>query len=221
MNRLPYSVILGMKWWLTAHPIVNLKLDTVNLLLEDGRMVVWNLIPEDPVFCFVEILEPPIYGLPQVLKEFETLFTPKTDFLKNPKHGHQFKFIFKEGAKFPKANTIYSLNLQKKETLEAYIKNMLDKGWIIPSKSPIAAPVILVPKAGGSLQLCVDFNCLNNITLPDNYPIPLMNKIDCMIAGCKLFTKLDLLDAFNQISVQQDHQKYTAFKAIWEFLNTK
>lgn len=88
---------------------------------------------------------------------------------------------------------------------------MLDKGWIVPSKSHIASPVILVPKAGGSLQPCMDFTCLNKIMQLDNYLITLIDDIDFMIAGCKFFSKLDLVEAFNQIPVCKEHQQYTTF----------
>lgn len=74
-------------------------------------------MPESPTLCLVKDSEKLTEGLTQVLKEYEPLFSPKTNFLQNPKHGHQFEFTFKEGAKFSKANTMYSLNLQKKRSI--------------------------------------------------------------------------------------------------------
>ncbi|GFX90552.1 retrovirus-related Pol polyprotein from transposon 17.6 [Trichonephila clavipes] len=42
-------------------------------------------------------------------------------------------------------------------------------------KSPYAAPVVLVPKSNGTVRLCIDYRKLNAITIPDKYPLPLMN----------------------------------------------
>ena len=89
---------------------------------------------------------------------------------------------------------------------------MLQKGLIVPSKSPVVSPVLLVPKSDGTLRPCVDFKRLNQVTEPDHYPMPLMPDIVNMIAGSSVFSKLDLKDAFNQILVKKEHQKFTAFK---------
>ena len=89
---------------------------------------------------------------------------------------------------------------------------MLKRGLIVPSNSPVVSPVLLVPKADGTLRPCVDFKKLNAVTEPDHYPMHLMPDIVQMISGSTIFSKLDLTDAFNQIPVKKEHQKFTAFK---------
>ena len=41
------------------------------------------------------------------------------------------------------------------------LKELLDKGWIVPSKSSFASPIILVKKKDGGIRLCVDYRTLN------------------------------------------------------------
>ena len=89
---------------------------------------------------------------------------------------------------------------------------MLKRGLIVPSKSPVVSPVLLVPKADGSVCPCVDFKKLNSITETNHHPMLLMPKIVQMISGATIFSKLDLKDAFNQILVKREHQKFTTFK---------
>jgi acetoacetate decarboxylase len=61
--------------------------------------------------------------------------------------------------------------------LKEYIKDMLKKGYIQHSKSPAGYLVIIVPKKDGSTRLCVDYQQLNNITIKDQYPLPLITDI--------------------------------------------
>ena len=98
---------------------------------------------------------------------------------------------------------------------------MLSRGLIVPSTSLVVSPVLLVPKADGTLRPCVDFKRLNAVTEPDHYPMPLMPDIVQMITGSVIFSKLDLKDAFNQIPVKKEHQKFTAFKCPQGYLSTK
>lgn len=78
---------------------------------------------------------------------------------------------------------------------------MLDRGFIFPSQLHVVSPVLLVLKADCTLRLCVDYKGLNSVTEKDCYPMPLMLDIANMIAGAQVFSKLDLKDAFNQITV--------------------
>ena len=56
-----------------------------------------------------------------------------------------------------------------------YLDEYLNRGWIGPSNSPIAAPVIFVKKKSGQLRLCVDYRALNAIIVKNQYPISLFN----------------------------------------------
>jgi hypothetical protein len=53
----------------------------------------------------------------------------------------------------------------------------LNKGFIEPSQSPPASPILFVQKADDSLRFCVDYRKLNEITQKDRYPIPLIDEV--------------------------------------------
>ena len=76
----------------------------------------------------------------------------------------------------PLYGPIYSLSLVELEILKAYIKNNLANGFIKPSKSPAKALILLNKKSDGSLKLCVDYQGLNNPTIKNQYPLPLIRK---------------------------------------------
>jgi hypothetical protein len=56
--------------------------------------------------------------------------------------------------------------------LKRQIDELLAKGFIRPSVSPWAAPVIFVEKKDGTKRLCVDYQELNQVTIKNKYPLP-------------------------------------------------
>lgn len=92
-----------------------------------------------------------------------------------------------------------------------YLDEHLDKGFIRSSASPAAAPVLLVRKPGGGMRFCVDYRGLNDITIKNRYPIPLIRETLDRLAKAKFFSKFDIIAAFNNIRVKQGDEWKTAF----------
>ena len=72
---------------------------------------------------------------------------------------------------------IYSLRPIKLETLKAYIKNNLANNFIKLSKSLAGAPIFFNKKPDGSLRLYMDYQSLNNLTIKNQYPLPLVREL--------------------------------------------
>jgi hypothetical protein len=84
------------------------------------------------------------------------------------------------------------------------------KGWIQHSESAAGAPIL--PKPDGSLRLCVDYRGLNKVTKKNRYPLPLIPEILDRLVGAKIFTKLDLKDAYHRIPIAEEDRWKTAFR---------
>ena len=56
--------------------------------------------------------------------------------------------------------------------IKTYIKDLLNRGWTVKSKSNYSSPVAAVRKRDGGLHLCCDFRKLNKVTIPDRHPLP-------------------------------------------------
>ena len=83
------------------------------------------------------------------------------------------------------------------KTLKAYIEINLANGFIRPSKSPAGAPILFDQKSDGSLRLCVDYQGLNNLTIKNRYPLPLIGELLDRLGRAKQFTQLDLTSAYH------------------------
>ncbi|RLN03399.1 uncharacterized protein C2845_PM13G02930 [Panicum miliaceum] len=99
-----------------------------------------------------------------------------------------------------------------KDEIEKQVKALLAAGLIIPSTSPYASHVLLVQKKDGSWRFCVDYTKLNDITIKNRFPMPLMDEIVDELAGAKLFTKLDMRAGYHKVRMQPNDEHKTTFK---------
>ena len=96
--------------------------------------------------------------------------------------------------------------------LREWLDANLKKGFIRPSSSAAAAPVMFARKPGGGLRLCIDYRGLNAVTKRNRYPIPLIQETLTMVSRAKIFTKLDVIAAFNKLRIFEGYEPLTAFK---------
>ncbi|KAG0152781.1 hypothetical protein PDIDSM_2586 [Penicillium digitatum] len=106
----------------------------------------------------------------------------------------------------------YPMSRNELEVLKDWIEDNLRKGFIRPSSSPAASPVLFVKKPGGGLRFCVDYRALNAITVKDRYPLPLTKETLNNLKGMKFFTKIDIISAFNNLRIAKGQEYLTAFR---------
>ena len=100
---------------------------------------------------------------------------------------------------------------QDLEEIKKQIKELLDKGYIHPSSSPWGSPVLLVEKKDGSLRMVVDYRGLNEVTIKNKYPRPMINDLFDRLQGAKVFSKIDLRSGYHQLKIQEQDIPKTAF----------
>ena len=105
----------------------------------------------------------------------------------------------------------YRTSIKERAIIEKQIDEMLEAGIIRESKSPYAAPVVLVSKPDGSHRFTVDYRGLNAVTIKDKYPIPRVDDLMAAFNGAKLFTTLDMASGYWQVPMAEEDIEKTAF----------
>lgn len=95
--------------------------------------------------------------------------------------------------------------------MEKYINESLTAGLIRPSSSPVAVGFFFVAKKDKSLRPCIDYRGLNNITIKNKYPLPLLTSAYELLQGATVFTKLDLRNAYHLVRIREGDKWKTAF----------
>ena len=112
----------------------------------------------------------------------------------------------------PKSFKTYNLTPEEQTELDKFLKENLDKGYIKPSESPMASPFFFVKKKDGKLRPYQDYRYLNDWTVKNAYPLPLISEIMDKIKGAKYFTKFDVRWGYNNIRIRKEDQWKAAFK---------
>ena len=91
------------------------------------------------------------------------------------------------------------------------LEKMLKSGVIQESTSEWASAPVLIRKRDGSVRWCIDYRALNDVTVKDLFPLPLVD--DCLetLSGSVWFSKLDANSAYWQIKINESDRRKTAF----------
>ena len=107
---------------------------------------------------------------------------------------------------------IYPMSVPELTTIKEYVKGYLENGFIRHSKSEAAAPCMFIKRDDGKLRLVVDYRGLNAITVKNRYPLPLIGEMLDRLNTAKIFTKIDLRNAYHQVRVKAGDEWKTAFR---------
>ena len=122
----------------------------------------------------------------EVLQKFPEVFQEPKGL--PPKRSHDHKIPLKEKAKPPNSRPYRVPHMQKNE-LERQIDAMLRDKIIRASESPYSSPAILVMKKDGTWRMCIDYRKLNEATVKNKFPIPVIEDLLDELHGATYFTK--------------------------------
>ena len=147
-----------------------------------------------------------------VLEKHQPLFQPLPKGLP-PERDVDHHIDLEPGARPPYLPTYHMSPLELAE-LKKQLTELLEMGYIQPSKSPYGAPVLFVPKKNGKLRMCVDYRALNKLTVKNRYPLPRIDELLDQLNGATIFTKLDCQKGYHQIriSTEDGSIERTAFR---------
>ena len=127
-------------------------------------------------------------------------------------YDHKIRLDTPDGVERLGYSPLYHQSTAELEAVKQYLIENLDKGFIDTSQAPFAAPILFVKKPNGSLRFCIDYRKLNSLTRKDRYPLPLIEETLARLAKAKIFTKLDIRQAFHRIRMDPESEELTTFR---------
>jgi len=116
----------------------------------------------------------------------------------------------KEGFMLRKGK-VYLLSREEREEVCEFIQEQLRKRYIRLLKLPQMAPVFFVGKKDGKKRMVQDYRYLNEWTIKNNYPLPLILDVVENIGAKKVFTKIDLRWGYNNVQIKEEDEWKAAF----------
>ncbi|WVZ76319.1 hypothetical protein U9M48_024303 [Paspalum notatum var. saurae] len=130
--------------------------------------------------------------------------------------------VFPDELPAPIAKRPYRMAPIEQEEVKKNIDELLAKGYIRPSSSPWAFPVLLVEKKDtNEKRMCVDYRALNEVTIKNKYPLPRIDDLFDQLQGACAFSKIDLRSGYHQLTIRPSDIPKTAFTTkygLYEYL---
>lgn len=140
-----------------------------------------------------------------LIKEYQDVFQDLPP-QRKVAHQVQHRIPTKPGCIPDYPKSCYQLPADQLKELKRQLGTLVEKGFILPSNSPIAAPVFFVKKRDGALRIVVDYWALNAITIKTEYPLPRISALLDRLGSAKLFSTLDLQAGYHQGAVHPEDQ---------------
>jgi hypothetical protein len=152
----------------------------------------------------------------QMSEDLKLLLDQYADVFQDPQHlppprSYDHAIPLQPGS-VPVNSRPYHYSPQHKTEIENQVKQLLETGMITHNHSPFASPDLLVKKKDGIWRFCVDYRKLNDMTIKNRFPMPIIEEILDELASSKFFTKLDMKAGYHQIKMLPSDEHKTAFK---------
>lgn len=105
--------------------------------------------------------------------------------------------------------TPYALEDKVNEKLQMLQKQGIIERVTVPS--PWVSPMVPVLKSSGDVRLCIDMRRANQAVLRETHPLPLVDEILGSVTGAKMFSKIDIKDAYHQLEISERSRPITTF----------
>ncbi|GJP59640.1 hypothetical protein CLOP_g8021, partial [Closterium sp. NIES-67] len=150
-------------------------------------------------------------NLAELIRKYPEIFPDDLPTGLPPSRPEDHRIELEPGAQ-PTVQRQFRLSQPELDELQQQLDYLMTKGFIRPSTSPYAAPILFTPKKDGGFCMCIDYRALNRITIKSCYLIPRADDLLDQLCGAKFFSKIDLRGGYHQIRVAAEDCHKTAFQ---------
>ena len=148
--------------------------------------------------------------LPEEYAEFAEVFSEEASQRMPPSRAYDHPILLDETF-VPKISKVYPLSPDEQKATDDFIEENLRTGKIRPSSSPQASSFFYIGKKDSGLRPCQDYRYVNEHTIKDAYPLPLISDLIDMVKDTTIFTKFDIRSRYNNIRIKEGDQWKAAF----------
>jgi hypothetical protein len=200
MQMASHEIMLGMPWLQKYNP----RVDWIK-----GTILMGEAPPSYGKAILQIIREE---NVPKAYKDLAEVFNDADGPELLPEHqdwDHRIPLI--EGAVL-KPEPLRPMSEEEAKLLREYIDTSKKKGWIEESTASHGYAPLFVKKKDGKMRTCIDYRDLNAKTKKDSYPLPLISEIQDRLTRAKIFTALDIREAYHQVRIVDKDKPKTTFR---------
>ena len=149
--------------------------------------------------------------VPEKYHKFLDVFSKEASDILSEHSKYDYKIRFLEGYKDHGNSLLRAMSEPKLQFVKKFVREHLKKGFIKANSAFYLSPIMLAVKPGGGVRFSVDYRRLNELTVKDAYLIPLIEETLAQLKNAKVFTKIDIRQAFHKLQMAADSEDYTTF----------
>ena len=150
--------------------------------------------------------------VPPEYKSFTRVFSEEESHRFPPSRPWDHAIEFKKGTPDTIDCKVYPMSQTEDVALQEFLAEQLKKGYIRPSKSPYASSFFFIKKKDGNLRPVQDYRKINNVTIRNQYPLPLISDLITDLRNAHIYTKLDVRWGYNNVRIREGDEEKAAFK---------
>src|SRR4051812_21925568 len=187
-------------------PIFRIDSDTVTHQVHptdpDKTIRVYAHLPEGQATTLIAFLR----------DEWEIFIWCPTDMPGIPREFAEHALLIKQNTK-PVKQALRRFSEPKRRAIGEEVNRLLDAQFIRETKKAtwIANPVLVPKKDTDLLWMCVDYGPVNKHCPKDHFPLPRIDQIIDLTAGCDLLSFLDSNSGYNHIRMKEEYEEHTSF----------
>jgi hypothetical protein len=153
----------------------------------------------------------PVKGIPAPYQRFTRVFSEDASHEFPPSRLWDHAIELKPNAPSTLPGRLIRLSQPELLELQKFVKEHLQRGTIRPLKSPYTASFFFIKKKDGKLRPVQDYRPVNQWTIKNRYPLPLIPQLVDRLTGCTLYTKFDIRWGYNNIRIKEGDEWKAAF----------